>query len=338
MKLKVQEPKLTTPLKMHKPIFTNLAFKEREDTSTTSEESSSLESSSSFSPADDSILIEEISGCQCKHEVLALKRRNFGLEREMRNMNRHMMATETQKLEMLNRCNFLEQQVSKNARNVCLIKALRTEFTKMHEKKAETEADFMNQLSTLSMVMRQKEMNHQRILSEKQDIIFFLESKVAAYKILECESSRTEEGKDENDQSLNDRMQKFSISQDKETNEYLSTALKQSREKNADLSDEITNLQELVNNLEMKVSKVTRLESELEDTRMTVSTFKRANTLLSSLDTAHEKELCRDLLNSSREEDQFMKELQALESDMNADLKDLQENFMNEKTIITEPI
>lgn len=325
--------------KMNNPIFTNIIFKKGEDSSTTSEESSSVESLHSFSPSDDSILIEEISGCQCKHEVISLKRRNFALVRELRDMKRHMFATEAKKLEMLNRCNFLEQQASKSAHNACSIKELRTEFTKMHQKKAEAEADFMNQLNTLSMVMRQKEMNHGRILSEKEDMIFFLETKLAAYKILELESSRTGSSSGKNNGDISARMREMCITQDRESIVYLRASLEQNREKNASLSEEIRILQELVNKLEMKVSTVTQLENELEDTRATVSTFKRANILLSSLDKAHEKELCRDLLNSSREEEQFMKELQALESDMSADLKDLQKNFMEEeKAEITDPI
>ena len=316
-----------------KPLFTKDVQKEKEDSSITSEESLSTTISSLTSP-DEHIIIEELSGNQNKYEIRAMKRRNWELEREVKRLEKKMIESETNKLEMLNRCNFFEAQIAKSARNANLLQQLRTEFTRMHQKKAEVEADFMNQLHTLSMVMRQKELNHERILSERDDMIFFLKSKLAAYKIVELGKERINNPHenlftDADYQKRNEDLPEGNASQQKASVTYLTSALEQSREKNKALSNEIHILQDLVNQLEVKGSKVTRLESELEDCRTTLATFRRANSLLSNLDKEDEKDLCDDLLNSSREEEEFMNQLQTLESDMTADLEDLQASFKN---------
>lgn len=270
-----------------------------------------LEISSSRESSSSSVRCEN----DAMEEVLELEFQNRELKNEMKKLEKDIQVSESQKLELWNKCQSMEKEISNYIRNSSSVRQLRVECVTMQEEKAKFEADFMNQINALSIQMRQKEEEHERILSDKDVLISVLETKLAAYQIMEYNGEIKSPYKGQNNVNP--------FGSNNKTINYLTSSLEQTRTKNSVLQEEVDALQELVRKLELKSSKVTSLEKELEESRNTLNSYQQSNEFLSDLDSQYEDELQESIIDSKREKDEFMKELQSLETDVFAEFQEM---------------
>ena len=309
--------------KKNKKILFGSSRKENEECSTTSEENS-VESNSL--PIYTEIEIEEITedGFQNESRLKALAKRNKSLENELKTMGNALEKSEKMKLDLMNRCNVMETQIS-NYESSLKYNEYKEKYMTLHQEKAEIEANFMNQLSELSSLLNEREREFNEKLADKEDNIFFLQSKLTSLRMNGTKIENGTAKKKSADEKDIDNYQKMI--------ETLRKSLEENFLKNTCLSQEIKSLQNSIKNLEGRASRVEQLEIELKESRNTLNSFRRANSLLSSLDVRDEEDLCQGLLNSSREEESFMNELQLLEEDMSADLLKLEKELDNVECI-----
>lgn len=282
----------------------------------------------------DEIFVQEVSACQCNPNVKELKKRVKMLQKDMKTMSAHMQKTELSKIELANKCNTLEAHVASCARDVISLNNAREKCKKMNEERAEMELAFMNQLSDLSTTMRRKEMEHEGKMREKDDTISMLQTKLSAYKIM------SSDGEAVVDQSNNPTRSPITpqIEQnhnndglegnDNDDTNHLSNTLAEYRQKNSTLSTEIQDLYTKVNELEIKATRLPEVEKQLKESNELLSTYKRANSLLSLIDDEQENNLRQEFEGSNRENESFMNQLESLENDMSADLKELESELL----------
>lgn len=295
---------------------------------------------------EDHVLIIEDDENTHKNNARLLKKKNIRLGNELKKTKKKLNKSERIRTDLQKRCNVLENNITKCANDSLLIKDLRLKCSSLHEKKAEMEMDFMNQLNTLSMDMRQKEMEFENVLEAKDDQIFMLETKLSSFEKEVPPSVLQLRNDMEDDRSLDSvDLQKTSshrvddlliesassfdsaVEESKKTIRHLEQSLVKSREKNELLSEESSKLLRVIQELEIKCAMIPDLKLQLEQSQAALHSFRRANSLLTDLDKDQDKQLCQNLLNSSIEEEEFLSELKHLEMDFSADLEKLEQRL-----------